>query len=53
MEEENKKLLYISELELNKTQSEVVALQNEKLASEINFKNAELASSTMHLVKKR
>jgi DNA-binding CsgD family transcriptional regulator len=52
MEEENKKLLYISELELNKTQSEVVALQNEKLASEINFKNAELASSTMHLVKK-
>ena len=52
MEEENKRLLYISELELNKTQSEVVALQNEKLASEINFKNAELASSTMHLVKK-
>ncbi|MFN5043451.1 MAG: triple tyrosine motif-containing protein [Bacteroidota bacterium] len=52
MEEENKRLLYISELELNKTQSEVVALQNEKLESEINFKNSELASSTMHLVKK-
>ncbi|MFM7511241.1 MAG: triple tyrosine motif-containing protein [Bacteroidota bacterium] len=52
MEEENKRLLYISELELNKTQSEVVALQNEKLETEINFKNAELASSTMHLVKK-
>jgi len=52
MEEENKRLLYINELELNKTQSEVITLQNEKLETEINFKNAELASSTMHLVKK-
>lgn len=52
MEEENKRLLYINELERNKAQSEIVALQNEKLESEINFKNSELASSTMHLVKK-
>ena len=51
-EEEQKKLLYIHELELNKTESELVALRNEKLEVEINFKNSELASSAMHLVKK-
>lgn len=51
-EEEQKKLLYIHELELSKTESELVALRNAKLEAEINFKNAELASSAMHLVKK-
>jgi len=51
-EEEQKKLLYIHELELNKTESELVALRNEKLEADINFKNSELASSAMHLVKK-
>ena len=52
IEEENKRLQYIHELELNKSQNEIVSLQNEKLEAEINFKNSELASSTMHLVKK-
>jgi ligand-binding sensor domain-containing protein/DNA-binding CsgD family transcriptional regulator len=52
LEEENKQLLYIHELEINKTNTELVALRNEKLEAEINFKNGELASSTMHLVKK-
>ncbi len=51
-EEEQKKLSYIHELELSKTESELVALRNEKLEAEINFKNSELASSAMHLVKK-
>ena len=51
-EEEQKKLLYIHELELNKTESELVTLRNQKLEDEINFKNSELASSGMHLVKK-
>jgi len=51
-EEEQKRLSYIHELELNKTESELVALRNEKLEAEINFKNSELASSAMHLVKK-
>ncbi len=51
-EEEQKKLLYIHELEINKTEGELVALRNEKLEAEIKFKNAELASSAMHLVKK-
>ena len=51
-EEEQEKLLYIHELERNKTNNELIALKNEKLESEINFKNSELASSAMHLVKK-
>ena len=52
IEEEKKRLLYIHELERNNAQNEIVSLQNEKLEAEINFKNSELASSTMHLVKK-
>ncbi|MBC7889910.1 MAG: transcriptional regulator [Ferruginibacter sp.] len=51
-EKEQKKLSYIHELEINKTESELVALRNEKLEVEIDYKNAELASSAMHLVKK-
>lgn len=51
-EEEQKKLSYIHELEINKTESELVAVKNEKLEADINFKNSELASSAMHLVKK-
>ena len=50
--EEQKKLRYIYDLELNKSESELVALRNEKLEAEINHKNSELASSAMHLVKK-
>jgi DNA-binding CsgD family transcriptional regulator len=51
-EAEQKRLLYIHELEINKTESELVALRNDKLEADINFKNSELASSAMHLVKK-
>jgi ligand-binding sensor domain-containing protein/DNA-binding CsgD family transcriptional regulator len=52
IEEEKKRILYIHELEKSNTESKLVALNNEKLEAEINFKNSELASSTMHLVKK-
>ncbi len=51
-DEEQQKLLYIHELEQNKKESEIIALQNEKLESDITFQNAELASAAMHLVKK-
>ncbi len=51
-EEEQKRLRYIHELELNKSESELVALRNEKLEAEINFNNSEMASAAMHLVKK-
>jgi len=43
---------YIHELERSKTESELIELRNEKLVSDLNFKNTELASSAMHLVKK-
>ena len=49
---EQKRLLYIHDLERNKTESEIISLRNEKLESDINFKNSELASSAMHLLKK-
>ena len=39
-------------MELSKTEAELIILKNEKLEAEINYKNAELASSAMHLVKK-
>jgi ligand-binding sensor domain-containing protein/DNA-binding CsgD family transcriptional regulator len=51
-EAEQQKLQYIHELERSKTEGELAALRNEKLEAEINFKNSELASSAMHLVKK-
>lgn len=51
-EEEQKRMQYIHELEIGKTENELVALRNEKLEAEINFKNSELASSAMHLVTK-
>lgn len=51
-QEEQAKLSYIHELEINKTAGELVALRYEKLEAEVNFKNSELASSAMHLVKK-
>jgi DNA-binding CsgD family transcriptional regulator len=51
-EEEQKKLRYIHDLEISKTAGELLNLRNEKLEADINFKNSELASSAMHLVKK-
>lgn len=51
-EEEQKKLVYIHELEKNNAEKELVDLKNEKLEAEINFKNSELASSALHLVQK-
>lgn len=51
-EEKQKRLRYIHDLEIAKSESELVTLRNEKLEADINFKNSELASSAMHLVKK-
>lgn len=51
-EAEQKKLLYIHELERTKAETELMTLRNENLESEIQYKNSELASSAMHLVKK-
>ncbi|WP_315822793.1 triple tyrosine motif-containing protein [Paraflavitalea speifideaquila] len=51
-EEEQKRLQYLHQLELEKSDKEIVKLRNEKLESEIDHKNKELASSAMHLVQK-
>lgn len=51
-EQEQQKLMYIYELERNNSENELIELKNEKLEADINFKNTELASSAMHLVKK-
>lgn len=51
-EEEQKRLQYLHQLELEKSEKEIVKLRNEKLESEIEHKNTELASSAMHLVQK-
>lgn len=51
-QEEQKRLLYLHQLELEQSEKEIVSLRNEKLEAEIIHKNADLASSAMHLVQK-
>ena len=50
--EEQKRTVYLHQLELEKSEKEVVKLRNEKLETEIEFKNTQLASTAMHLVQK-
>ena len=40
------------QLEIEHNEKEIVKLQNEKLENEVNFKNKELATSTMHLMQR-
>lgn len=51
-EEEQRRLQYLHQLELEKNEKEIIRLQNEKLEAEIAHKNSQLASSAMHLVQK-
>ncbi|HEY1115103.1 MAG TPA: triple tyrosine motif-containing protein, partial [Chitinophagaceae bacterium] len=51
-EEEQKRLQYLHQLEMEKSEKEIIKLRNEKLESEINHKNKELATAAMHLVQK-
>ena len=51
-EEEQKKLQYLHQLEIDKAANELVRLRNEKLQAEVDFKNSEIATSAMHLVQK-
>ena len=51
-EEEQKRLQYLHQLEIERNEQAIVRLKNEKLESEINHKNKELAAATMHLVQK-
>ena len=51
-EEEQQKLQYLHQLEIDKAEKELVELRNEKLEAEIQLKNNELASTAMHLIQK-
>lgn len=51
-EEEQRRLQYLHQLEMEKSEKEIVKLKNEKLEAEIEHKNTELASAAMHLVQK-
>jgi ligand-binding sensor domain-containing protein/DNA-binding CsgD family transcriptional regulator len=51
-EEEQKRVLYLHQLELEKNEKEIIKLRNEKLEIELAHKNNELASSAMHLLQK-
>ncbi|MEO8110534.1 MAG: triple tyrosine motif-containing protein [Ginsengibacter sp.] len=51
-EQEQERLRYLHQLELEKTDQEIVKLKNEKLEAEIQHKNTELASVAMHLAQK-
>ncbi|MFA4866590.1 MAG: triple tyrosine motif-containing protein [Pedobacter sp.] len=42
----------IHQLDIEKSESEIIQLKNEKLESEVNFKNKELAITTMHLAQR-
>jgi DNA-binding CsgD family transcriptional regulator len=51
-DEEQKRLQYLHQLELEQSEKEIIKLRNEKLVTEIDHKNTELASTAMHLVQK-
>ncbi|MBS4043024.1 MAG: hypothetical protein KGZ59_04350 [Chitinophagaceae bacterium] len=51
-EKEQKQLQDHHEREIKEAESELVALRNEKLQADIDFKNSELANSAMHILKK-
>jgi len=49
-EEEQKKLNYLHGLEMDRNEKEIISLKNDNLEAELNYKNRELATITMHLV---
>lgn len=51
-EEEQARLTYLHNLELDKTEKEIITLQKENLEAELQFKNKELATITMNLVER-
>ncbi|MBS1660388.1 MAG: transcriptional regulator, partial [Bacteroidetes bacterium] len=51
-EEEQARLSYLHSLELDRKEKGLIALQNAKLEGELQFKNKELATATMHLVER-
>jgi len=52
-DEEQKQLQLQHEIEIQQSEKKIIELQNEKLQSEVQHKNTELASSAMNLVRKK
>lgn len=46
------RLKELHQLDIKRSESEIIQLKNEKLESEVNFKNKELAITTMHLTQR-
>lgn len=46
------RLKQLHQLDIKKSESKIIQLKNEKLESEVNFKNKELAITTMHLTQR-
>lgn len=51
-EEEQRRMLVLHQLEIEKNEKEIIRLQNERLEQEILLKNRELADTSMHLVER-
>jgi DNA-binding CsgD family transcriptional regulator len=51
-EEDQQRIRYLHQLELERTENEIIRLKNEKLETEIQLKNAELAATAMNLMQK-
>lgn len=51
-QKEQERLKYLHQLELEHNEKEIIKLKNEKLEADVNFKNKELATTTMHLVQR-
>ncbi|MFC4213001.1 triple tyrosine motif-containing protein [Pedobacter lithocola] len=49
---EQDRMSYLHQLELDRSEKEIVRLQNEKLEADVNYKNKELSTMTMHLVQR-
>ncbi|WP_028295243.1 ligand-binding sensor domain-containing protein [Olivibacter sitiensis] len=52
LEQQHEVQMYLSQLELDKKEKEVVRLQNEKLENEIAYKNSELTTMTLDLIQR-
>ena len=49
---EQARMSYLHQLELDRSDKEIIRLQNEKLEADVNYKNKELSTMTMHLVQR-
>lgn len=52
-QKEQERMRYLHQLEIDKSEQEIIKLKNERLITEIEIKNSELASTSMHLVQKQ